>query len=173
MFPAQLVVTALNKAGSVPQLARQMGVIDQTVYNWLNYKHAPSASRIDDLIEFIESNPRPKSAWELRQEEIEARERKFDPVQEEPVRAYKPDPKPVLEPKKSWKQRVEITRIHQNADYSFGVTDDALIVFIVPHVVDKLKDAGICNGDEVTLIVRENDHHAADLYAFKWVEEDE
>jgi hypothetical protein len=36
-----------------------------------------------------------------------------------------------------------------------------------------LKDAGFENGDEVTLVVRENEHHAADLYAFKWIEDDE
>jgi transposase-like protein len=174
MFPAQVVITALNKAGSVAELARQMGVIEQTVYNWLNYKHCPSAPRIDDLLAFIENTPRKKSAWEMRQEEIELRSHRAPKVvvEEEPVRAYKPEPVAPIE-NKPWKQLVEITRISESLKFSFGITDEAKVVFIPPYLTDKLKDDNVQDGDEITLIVRDNDHPNADLFALKWIEEDE
>lgn len=172
MYPAQIVVEALNKAGSIQALAQQVGVTDQTVRNWLNFTCCPTDARLMQLVAVSSGVKRQLSSWEERQQEIEQRERR-DVVVPMPIvqRPYKAEPLPPA--KKAWKQRVEITRIHPNADYAFGVTEDALITFIVPHVADKLKDAGIQNGDEVTLVVRENEHHAADLYAFKWIEDDE
>ena len=166
MYPAQIIVEALNKAGSIPALAERVGVSDQDVRNWLNLACHPTEARLKQLMAISTGLPKPISTWEQRQQKIEESTRYKAPVVE---LMPQPDPKP--QPRKAWKQSVEITRIHPNADYAFGVTDDALIVFVVPHVADKLKDAGIENGDEVTLVVRENEHHAADLYAFKWIED--
>lgn len=162
MYPAQIVVEALKKAGSIQTLAQLVGVTDQAVRNWLNFAACPTDARLKQLISVTVDPPPspPQLTWEERQQKIETRYKA-------PVKA-----EPTVQPKRSWKQRVEITRIHQNADYAFGVTSDALITFIVPHVADKLKDAGIENGDEVTLVVRDNEHPNADLYAFKWIEDD-
>ena len=158
MYPAEIVVAALKKAGSIQALAQRAGVTDQSVRNWLNFTSCPTEPRLKQLIDVAAGiDPEP-----------------IEPVKAPPsVSVGTRDPLPPVAPKKAWKQRVEITRIHANADFAFGVTDDALIAFIVPHVADKLKDAGIENGDEVTLIVRENDHPGADLYAFKWAVEDD
>ena len=152
MYPAQIVVEALQKAGSVQDLAHLMAMSDQTIRNWLNFASRPSDDRLMELMSITVGLSVKKPAA---------------PVQ----KPYKAEPQPPA--RKAWKQKVEITRIHPNADFAFGVTNDALITFIVPHVADKLKDAGFQNGDEVTLVVRENEHHAADLYAFKWIEDDE
>lgn len=168
MYPAQIIVEALNKAGSIQALADRVGVSDQAVRNWLNLSCHPTDARLKQLMAISTGLPKPLSSWEQRQQEIEENSRFKPPVIEKPLH---PEPKPLA--RKAWKQKVEITRIHPNADFAFGVTDDALITFIVPHVADKLKDAGFQNGDEVTLVVRENEHHAADLYAFKWIEDDE
>lgn len=170
MFPAQIIVEALNRAGSIQALAERVGVSDQAVRNWLNLSCHPTNDRLKQLMAISTSTPLPKqvSAWEKRQIEIENKSRFKPPVIEKPINA-----EPVPPARKAWKQKVEVTRIHENADYGFGITDDAQIVFIIPRVADKLKDAGIENGDEVTLIVRENDHHNADLYALKWVAEDD
>lgn len=171
MYPAQIIVEALNKAGSIQALADRLGVSDQAVRNWLNLSCHPTNERLKQLMSISVSPtplPKPVSSWDERQQALEDGRRFKVPVTDKPLHY---DPKPSA--KKAWKQKVEITRIHQNADFAFGVTDDALIAFIVPHVTDKLKDAGFENGDEVTLIVRENDHQGADLYAFKWVEDDE
>lgn len=169
MYPAQIIVEALNKTGSIQALADRVGVSDQAVRNWLNLSCHPTDARLKQLMAISISIPLPKplSSWEQRQLEIEENTRFKPPVIEKPLH---PDPIPPA--KKAWKQRVEITRIHERADYAFGVTNEAHIVFIVPHVADKLKDAGIENGDEVTLVVRDNEHPNADLYAFKWIEDD-
>lgn len=173
MYPAQIVVEALNKAGSIQALAHQVGVSDQAVRNWLNFTSCPTDARLKQLIAVSSGVKRSLSTWEERQKEIEERERNEVvvpmPIVQKPHNAVPAQPLA----KRAWKQRVEITRIHETADYAFGVTDDALIAFIVPHVADKLKEAGFQNGDEVTLIVRDNEHHAADLYAFKWVDDDD
>jgi hypothetical protein len=170
MYPVEIISEAFKKAGSINALAQRALVSDQAVRNWLNLSCAPNEANLKQLLAIATGSPAPApiSSWEKRQQEIETRGRYKPPVVEAPVYA---DPKPA--PKKSWKQRIEITRIHENADFAFGVTDDALIAFIVPHVTDKLKDAGMQNGDEITVVVRENEHHAADLYAFKWIEDDE
>lgn len=155
MYPAEIVVAALQKAGSIQSLAQRAGVTDQSVRNWLNFMSCPTDQRLKQLVDVAAGiDPEPVKA---------------PPA----VNVVSPDPVPPVAAKKAWKQRVEITRLHPNADYGFGVTDDALITFIVPHVADKLKDAGVENGDEVTLVVRSNDHPGADLYAFKWAVEDE
>lgn len=172
MYPAQIVIEALNKAGSVQALAQKVGVTDQTVRNWLNFTSCPTDARLKQLVAVSCGVTHMVSSWEERQKHIEEAERNKVvvpmPIIQKPINA---EPSPPMM-KKAWKQLVEITRIHEKADYAFGVTDDALITFIVPHVADKLKEAGIRNGDEVTLVVRENEHPNADLYAFKWVEDD-
>ena len=168
MYPAEVISEAFKKAGSVIALAQHAHDSDQTVRNWLNLVCSPTETNLRQLLAIATGSPAPISTWEQRQLFIETRSRFKPQTVDAPIHE---EPRPA--PKRSWKERVEITRIHENADFSFGVTDEALIVFIVPHVTDKLKDAGIENGDEITLVVRENEHHAADLYGFKWIEDGE
>jgi len=168
MYPAEIISEAFKKAGSVIALAQRANVSDQAVRNWLNLVCSPTENNLKQLMAIATGLPPLTTTWEQRQLVIETRGRFKPQTVDAPIHA---EPKPA--PKRSWKERVEITRIHENADFSFGVTDEALIVFIVPHVTDKLKDAGIENGDEITLVVREDEHHAADLYGFKWIEDGE
>lgn len=166
MYPAEIIAEAFKKAGSVYALAQRADVSDQTVRNWLNLSCAPTHTNLTLLLSIAKGEPFQLEArsWEQRQLDIEAKTRSKAQTIE---RSHNETPKPTA--KKAWPQLVEITRIHENADFAFGVTEDALITFIVPHVADKLKEANYQNGDEVTLIVRQNDHPNADLYAFKWL----